>query len=67
MCAADSEMSKGSGAGSRHTNVWRCARARSTEKILRMISERGKNQKPIERVYRLLYNEELWLLAYQNI
>jgi retron-type reverse transcriptase len=32
-----------------------------------MLSERGKNKKPLQRIYRLLFNEELWLLAYQNI
>jgi group II intron reverse transcriptase/maturase len=32
-----------------------------------MLSERGKNKKPLQRIYRLLFNVELWLLAYQNI
>jgi group II intron reverse transcriptase/maturase len=40
---------------------------RDAEKILSIISERGKNQKPLQRIYRLLYNIELWLLAYQNL
>ncbi|MDR2707538.1 MAG: maturase [Nitrososphaerota archaeon] len=40
---------------------------RDAEKILSIISERGKNQKPLERIYRLLFNEEFYLIAYQNI
>jgi group II intron reverse transcriptase/maturase len=40
---------------------------RNAGKILSIISERGKNQKPLERIYRLLYNPQLYLMAYQNI
>ncbi|MCL2477372.1 MAG: reverse transcriptase/maturase family protein [Candidatus Bathyarchaeota archaeon] len=40
---------------------------RNTEKILSIISERGKNKKPLERIYRLLYNPQLYFTAYQNI
>jgi group II intron reverse transcriptase/maturase len=40
---------------------------RNAEKILSIISKQGKNQKPIERIYRLLYNTEFYLMAYQNI
>lgn len=37
------------------------------EKVLGIISKSGENGLPIERVYRLLYNRELYLMAYQNI
>ncbi|MCL2172693.1 MAG: reverse transcriptase/maturase family protein [Candidatus Bathyarchaeota archaeon] len=40
---------------------------RSTEKILSIISERGKKQKPLNRIYRMLYNPNLYLVAYKNI
>ncbi|OJE49914.1 maturase [Bacillus proteolyticus] len=40
---------------------------RTTEAVLNIISERGKKGLPIERIYRLLYNRELYLMAYQNI
>ncbi|MCL2642735.1 MAG: hypothetical protein FWD52_04410 [Candidatus Bathyarchaeota archaeon] len=32
-----------------------------------IINERGKKKKPLERIYRLLYNPQLYLTAYQNI
>jgi group II intron reverse transcriptase/maturase len=40
---------------------------RDAEKILSIISERGKNKKPLKRIYRILYNPQLYLAAYQNI
>jgi len=40
---------------------------RETHKILSIISERGKKKKSLQRVYRLLYNPQLYLTAYQNI
>lgn len=40
---------------------------RNAEKILSMLSERGKNRLPVERVYRMLFNPELYLLAYARI
>ena len=40
---------------------------RNAEIALSIISERGKKDKPIERIYRLLYNPELYLMAYKNI
>ncbi len=40
---------------------------RSAERILTAIRERGSRGLPLERVYRLLYNRELYLLAYGRI
>lgn len=40
---------------------------RKAESILGLISERGKKGLPLERVYRLLYNRELFLKAYGKI
>lgn len=40
---------------------------RTAETVLNIISERGKQGLPIERIYRLLYNRELYLMAYKNI
>lgn len=40
---------------------------RNAKKILSIISMRGKQKLPLERVYRLLFNSELYLLAYSRI
>jgi hypothetical protein len=40
---------------------------RRAEAILGLISERGKEGKPLERVYRLLFNPDLYLVAYGKI
>jgi group II intron reverse transcriptase/maturase len=40
---------------------------RSAETILITIRDRGKGGKPLERIYRLLFNRELYLLAYSRI
>lgn len=37
------------------------------EIVLNIVSNRGERKLPLERVYRLLFNKELYLLAYQNI
>ncbi|WAH38847.1 reverse transcriptase/maturase family protein [Alicyclobacillus dauci] len=37
------------------------------EKVLDIISDRGKRKLPLYRIYRLLYNKELFLIAYKNI
>ena len=37
------------------------------ETLLGIIHERGKRGLPLERLYRLLFNPELYLLAYGNI
>lgn len=40
---------------------------RNAETILGIIQERGKRGLPLENVYRLLYNPELYLLAYARL
>jgi retron-type reverse transcriptase len=40
---------------------------RNTETIKELIRERGKRDLPLERVYRLLYNPELYLTAYGKL
>jgi len=40
---------------------------RSTDTILGLIRERGRKRLPLEKVYRLLYNPELYLTAYGKI
>ena len=40
---------------------------RSAEAVLGMIRDRGKRGLPLERVYRLLYNRNLYLLAYGKL
>jgi group II intron reverse transcriptase/maturase len=37
------------------------------EKVLNIISDRGKRNLPLERIYRMLFNRELYLIAYHNI
>ena len=36
---------------------------RNAETVLTIIRERGQKQLPLERIYRLLYNKELYLRA----
>src|SRR5437762_8244197 len=40
---------------------------RKAETILELIRERGKKGLPLERVYKLLYNKNLFLMAYGKI
>ena len=40
---------------------------RTAKTILTVIQERGKQKKPIERVYKLLFNRELYLNAYAKL
>lgn len=40
---------------------------REAKKILNILSKRGKQGVPLERVYRLLYNPELYLMVYSKI
>jgi group II intron reverse transcriptase/maturase len=40
---------------------------RKADKILSLIQERGKKDLPVERVYRLLFNRDLYLKAYGKI
>ena len=37
---------------------------REARTILQLLRERGKKRLPLERVYRLLYNPDLYLMAY---
>ena len=40
---------------------------RNAETVLEVIRERGTNGLPLKRVYRLLFNPELYLVAYGRI
>src|SRR5260370_18237348 len=40
---------------------------RNAETVLGVLRERGRRHWPLERVYRLLFNPELYLLAYGRI
>src|SRR5438046_7556288 len=40
---------------------------RTADTILGLIKERGKKGLPLERVYKLLYNRDLFLMAYGKI
>src|SRR5947209_690987 len=40
---------------------------RNTDAIIGLISERGKKGLPLEKVYRLLFNRNLYLMAYGKI
>jgi hypothetical protein len=40
---------------------------RNADTVLTIIRERGKKQLPLEHIYRLLYNKELYLRAYARL
>ncbi len=40
---------------------------RNAKTILELIRERGKRDLPLERVYKLLFNRDLYLMAYGKI
>jgi hypothetical protein len=40
---------------------------RNAETVLGVLRERGRRRWPLERIYRLLFNPELYLLAYGRI
>jgi retron-type reverse transcriptase len=40
---------------------------RTAETIISVIRKRGRDKAPLERLYRLLYSKELYLIAYSNI
>ncbi len=40
---------------------------RTAQTVLTVIQERGKQHKPIERVYKLLFNREFYLNAYAKL
>jgi group II intron reverse transcriptase/maturase len=49
------------------TNAWRYAKLQTTETYLGLLRERGKRGLPLKRVYRQLYNTNLYLTAYGRI
>jgi len=49
------------------TNAWRYAKLQTTETYLGLLRERGKRGLPVKRVYRQLYNTNLYLTAYGRI
>ena len=40
---------------------------RTTQAILEMVHNRGENGLPLKRMYRLLYNRNLYVTAYGNL
>ena len=46
---------------------WEVREMRNAETVLGVLRERGRRHWPLERVYRLLFNRELYLLAYGRI
>jgi group II intron reverse transcriptase/maturase len=59
-------MGKGGRSSGRHRKEE--ARAmRTTDTLLSVVRERGRRRLPLERVYRLLFNPELYLTAYGRI
>ena len=49
------------------SNAWRYAKLQTTETYLGLLRERGKRGLPIKRIYRQLYNTNLYLSAYGRI
>jgi hypothetical protein len=49
------------------SNTWRYAKLQTTEAYLGLLRERGKRGLPITRVYRQLYNTNLYLTAYGRV
>src|SRR5216684_2709113 len=49
------------------SNAWRYAKLQTTEALLGLLRERGKRGLPLKRVYRQLYNINLYLTAYGRI
>ncbi len=49
------------------TNAWRYAKLQTTETYLGLLRERGKRGLPLKRVYRQLYNTNLYLTAYGRV
>src|SRR5258708_23469965 len=49
------------------SNAWRYAKLQTTETSLGLLRERGKRGLPITRVYRQLYNTNLYLSAYGRV
>ena len=40
---------------------------RSAETVLDVVRDRGRRGLPLERIYRLLFNPQLYLLAYGRV
>jgi group II intron reverse transcriptase/maturase len=49
------------------SNAWRYAKVQTTEALLGLLRERGKRGLPLQRIYRQLYNTNLYLTAYGRI
>src|SRR6266851_4965570 len=47
--------------------TWRYAKLQTTEALLGLLRERGKRGLPLKRIYRQLYNLNLYLTAYGRI
>src|SRR6266849_4972660 len=49
------------------SKAWRYAKLQTTEALLGLLRERGKRGLPLQRIYRQLYNTNLYLTAYGRI
>src|SRR2546428_3963220 len=47
--------------------AWRYAKLQTTEALLGLLRERGKRGLPLQRIYRQLYNTNLYLTAYGRV
>jgi hypothetical protein len=47
--------------------AWRYAKLQTTEALLGLLRERGKRGLPLKRIYRKLYNTNLYLTSYGRI
>src|SRR5260370_13608691 len=49
------------------SKAWRYAKLQTTEALLGLLRERGKRGLPLNRIYRQLYNTNLYLTAYGRV
>ena len=49
------------------SQAWRYAKVQTTEALLGLLRERGKRGLPLNRIYRQLYNTNLYLTAYGRV
>jgi hypothetical protein len=49
------------------SKAWRDAKLQTTEALLGLLRERGKRGLPLNRIYRQLYNTNLYLTAYGRV
>src|SRR2546430_1369404 len=49
------------------SKAWRYAKLQTTEALLGLLRERGKRGLPLNRIYRQLYNRNLYLTAYGRV